>query len=77
MGNACDVNLGPEALVYLPSRYTFAGSLREGAYPGAVIVAFCEARDESGEVVGEYILIRLLYRMGNVTDVVFCVQDFC
>lgn len=46
------MNLGPEALVYLPSRYTFAGSLREGAYPGAVIVAFCEARDESGEIVG-------------------------
>jgi hypothetical protein len=52
LGHACDVNLGPEALVYLPSRYTFAGSLPEGAYPGAVIVAFCEARDESGEVVG-------------------------
>ena len=71
------MNLGPEALAYLPSRYTFAGSLREGAYPGAVIVAFCEARDESGEVTGEYTLIRLLYRIGNCTDVVFCLQDFC
>ena len=43
--DACGVNLGPEALVYLPSRYTFAGSLPEGAYPGSVIVATCEARE--------------------------------
>ena len=50
--DACGVNLGPEATVYLPSRYTFAGSLPEGAYPGSVIVAMCEARNASGVVTG-------------------------
>ena len=50
--DACGVNLGPEAIVYLPSRYTFAGSLPEGAYPGSVIVATCEARDASGVIAG-------------------------
>ena len=50
--DACGVNLGPEAIVYLPSRYTFAGSLPEGAYPGSVIVATCEARDASGVITG-------------------------
>ena len=50
--DACGVNLGPEATVYLPSRYTFAGSLPEGAYPGSVIVAMCEARNDAGVVTG-------------------------
>ena len=52
--DACGVNLGPEATVYLPSRYTFAGSLPEGAYPGSVIVAMCEARNASGVVTRIY-----------------------
>ena len=50
--SACGVNLGPEAPVYLPSRYTFAGALPEGAYPGSVVVAMCEARNASGVVTG-------------------------
>lgn len=50
--DACGVNLGPEALVYLPSRYTFAGGLPEGAYPGSVLVAMCEARNASGVITG-------------------------
>ena len=50
--SACGVNLGPEALVYLPSRYTFAGGLPEGAYPGSVVVAMCEARNASGVITG-------------------------